>query len=110
MNATEVAAVEAMAEKIARLQTQVTTLEKQLSDANKVSLNTMLPLLRAREIVLLYVGSDDTRVLVEQLNGAFGPREANHAIRHLWVLNHAQCSDEQREEFRALFDHGMSKF
>lgn len=110
MNATEVVAVQAMAEKIARLERQVSMLETQLSNANKVSLDAMLPLLRAREIVLLYVGSADTGVLVEELNESFGPREANHAIRHLWVLNHAKCSDERREEFRALFNHGMSKF
>lgn len=94
---------------IARLEREVAYLNTQLAQASSVTLNALLPTLQSKEIALLYVGREDTGELVERLSKVLGPREVNHTIRHLWILNHAKCSDEKREEFRALFD-GMEKF
>lgn len=99
----------AAAANIARLEREVAYLNAQLEQANSVTLNALMPALESKEVALLYVGQGDTGELVERLSKNVGPREVNHTIRHLWVLNNAKCSDEKREEFRTLFD-GMKKF
>lgn len=109
-NFAEAAAVDAMADKIAQLESQVAQLQSLLENERRATLGAMLGPLRAREIVLLYIGTGDSSGLVERLSRDFGPREVNEATRHLFVLNQAPCSDQKREEFRALFNNGMTKF
>lgn len=108
-NFAEAAAVDAMADKIAQLESQAAHLQSQLENERAATLGAMLGPLRAREIVLLNIGSDNSSKLVERLSQDFGPH-VDEVIRHLFDLNHAPCSDQKREEFRALFNKGMTKF
>lgn len=103
-------AEEAVAEKVERLEREVATLLAELDRTRMATLASMLGPLRLREIVLLYVGEKDSARLVEDLSKDFGSWEVNQVIRHLFQLNHAPCSDDEREKFRAMFDHGMNKF
>ena len=74
------------------------------------TLGAMLGPLRLRQIVLLHIGTEDPATLVETLSEEFGSWGVNQAIRHLFLLNNALCSDELREQFRAIFNNGMCKF
>lgn len=103
-------AEQAVAEKVEALERQVANLQAELARTRAMSLGGMLGPLRLRQIVLLYVGKENASQLVETLSQDFKPSEVNQAIRHLWLLNNAPCTDEQREQFRAMFNNGMSKF
>lgn len=103
-------AQQALAEKVATLERQGTALQDELERARATTLGAMLGPLRLRQIVLLYIGTEDTVQFVENLSRDFGSWAVNQAIRHLFVLNNAPGTNEQREQFRAMFDNGLTKF
>lgn len=105
-----VVAQQALAEKVATLERQVDALQDELELTRATTLGAMLGPLRLRQIVLLHIGTEDTAQLVENLSRDFGSRAVNQAIRHLFILNHAPCTSERREQFRAIFDNGLAKF
>lgn len=104
------AAEKALEEKIERLESRVAILQAELERTRKATLGEILGALRLRQIILMYVGTEDAAALVDSLQKDFGNWEINQAIRHLFVLNNAPCGDEQREQFRAILNNGMVKF
>lgn len=74
------------------------------------TLGALLGQLRLREVVLLYVGTEDAARFSERLHCEFGSEIADQALRHLFVLNNAPLPEGQRESLRAVFDHGMSRW
>lgn len=103
-------AQQALAEKVVTLERQVAILQDELERTRATTLAAMLGPLRLRQIVLLHIGTESTTQLVENLSKDFGGWAVNQAIRHLFVLNNAPCTNEQREQFRLIFDNGMNKF
>lgn len=103
-------ATKAMEEKIASLEVQVSRLQAELETNRKATLAAMLGPLRLHGIILTYIGVDNTADLVKSLSEKFSAWEVNQAIRHLFVLNHAPCTDEQRETVRSVFQDGTCKF
>lgn len=101
---------QAMVDKVAALERQVATLQEELERNRSATLGAMLGPLRVRQVVLLHVGIESPAQLVDKLSQSFGSWAANQAIRHMFDLNDAPCSDEQREQFRAMFGNGMVKF
>lgn len=104
------AVMTAAAETITRLENQVRLLQAELERTQKATLASMLGPLRLHGIVLAHVGTNDPAELVEDLSKDFTPWEVNQTIRHLFLLNHAPCSDELREQIRAVFRNGICKF
>jgi hypothetical protein len=100
----------ALVEKIQRLERFVAELQDELQRTRAATLEVMLGPLRLREAVLLYVGTQDADRFSEQLHREYGSEVANQVLHHLFVLNNAPLPEEQRESFRAVFDHGMSRW
>jgi hypothetical protein len=72
------------------------------------------PIARMFLFVLMFVAHMPTSAIaepaIERLSQEFGAWEGDQTIRHLFVLNNAPCTDEKREELRAIFQNGMCKF
>lgn len=100
---------QALTEKIQRLEQQVKTLNADLRAAKTAAITPMLGQLRMREVVLLYIGNQDTRTLEEKLCEEFGPL-ANDCMRHLYDLNNAPFGRDTQETLRAAFNHGMRRW
>lgn len=107
---TAAVAQQAMAEKIGALELQVAALQDELERTRATTLGAMLGPLRMRQIILLHIGTEDTAQMVENLSKDFSNSGVNQAIRHLFVLNNAPCTNEQREQFRSIFNNGLVKF
>lgn len=101
---------QALLEKIQRLEVHVKRLEADLQLARDGSLETMIGQLRLREVVLLYVGEKGIQEFADQLSRELGSEMTRLATRHLFALNHAPLEQEQRETFRAIFNHGMNRW
>lgn len=99
----------ALAEKNQRLQMLVTELRYDLQKAREASITSMLGHLRLREAVLLYVGTDVDK-FVSRLQCEFSQEVSAAVTSHLFVLDNAPVTMEQREALRVASNHGMDRW
>lgn len=106
----ELVAIEAMADKIAKLEGELARLKPLVIEAEKSSLPDQIRALRGRGIILLNLRSEAEDVLAKELTEAFGVRLAEAVVDDMFTMNNAPCAPGLREEMKAVFNHGMSRF
>jgi len=107
---TESVAIEAMAEKIARLEAELARVKPLVIEAEGSSLPNQIRALRARGIIVLNLRDESEDILAKEIAGVVGERLADAVIRDMFTMNNAPCSAGLREEIKGVFNLGMSRF
>lgn len=103
-------ALDALTEKIRRQDQFIAQLQADLELAREASLDRILGQLRLRETVLLHVGRDANKMLVE-INEEFGGHDAIRAVtKYLFVLDNVPVPVQTREALRQAVDRGMNRW
>jgi hypothetical protein len=94
---------------IIRLENRVKSLEAELSLAREQSLEPALAYLRMHQVVFVSFGETPDE-LWEKLAKVYGSDYAHALMRHLFFLDNAPLSLEQRLDFKKAFNNGNSKW
>lgn len=105
-----VAVENALIEKIGRLERHISKLENDLRQARSATLDAVLGPLRLREVALVYFGDEEIEGYATTLAQEFDAHVADQVLCHVFDLNGAPVTDEQREAIRRSFNHGMDRW
>ncbi len=105
----ESVAIEAMAEKIARLESDNARLKTLAIDADRSSLPDQIRALRARGVILLNVRDEAEEIIAKELREAFG-RLGNAVANDMFTMNNAPCTPGLLAQIKTVFNQGMSRF
>lgn len=94
---------------IIRLENRVKTLEAELCLAREQSLEPTLGHLRMHQVVLVSFGKTPDE-LWETLANVYGSDYAHALMRHLFFLDKAPLSLEQKMDFKKAFNNGNSRW
>ncbi len=100
----------ALIEKVKRLEWHIANLETDLRQARSATLDAVLGPLRLREVALVYFGDEEMEDYATTLAQEFDAHVADQVLRHVFDLNGAPVTDEQREAIRRSFNHGMDRW
>lgn len=100
----------ALQEKIQRLEYRVKQLEAELIEVGSTTLEATMGSLRLRQIILIYLGNEDSYSVADEISNSLGHSVAEQAFRHLFELNRIPISTENRESLRKAVDNGMSRW
>lgn len=98
-------AIAALAEKIQRQERWIEQLQAELHEARLAAAHTLLPWIRLREAVLLYIGQDPDNFAM-QITENFSAEIAGTVSRNLFVLDRAPLPVAVRDAVRRAANHG----
>ncbi len=84
-------------------------LKNRLNEALQASAESVIGQLRLREAVLLYVGNDLGK-LEREIAKNYGSETAQAVLRHVFDLDRAPLTQEQRDAIRVAIDHGCCRW
>lgn len=102
--------INSLQEKIQRLEYRVKQLEAEFRKVESTTLEATLGSLRLRQIILIYLGNEDSYPVADEIRNSLGHSVAEQAFRHLFELNRIPISTENRESLRKAVDNGMSRW
>ncbi|WP_321967200.1 hypothetical protein [Burkholderia cepacia] len=92
------------------LEAMVGTLQQEIHAAKSESLGAMLGPLRARQIALLFLGTEERSTVVEEIASEFGPQVGNEIDLHLFMLDGAPVKTGVRKALRDAYGGGETRW
>ncbi len=100
----------ALVEKIQHQARRIAELEEELRVARGASLHAMLGQLRARQAILLYVGTDHADAFMQEIAEKFGSEVASSVSNSLFVLDNAPVPASVRDALRSASKQGLDRW
>lgn len=99
-----------LVEKIQHQARRIAELEDELRVERGRSLHAMLGQLRARQAILLYVGTGHADDFIRQIAEEFGSEVASSVSNSLFVLDNAPVPASVRDALRSATKHGLDRW
>lgn len=95
---------------VVSLDAMVATLQQEIHAARSQSLGAMLAPLRARQIALLFLGTEERSAIVQRMVSEFGPQVGSEIDRHLFMLDGAPVKPGVRQALRDAYGGGETRW